>query len=314
MKQFLSTLCLILVWCPGKAQDTDSKEDFATIRNGPISAKIKFMGAELVSLKNDLDGLEYIWQGDEDNWSNSSPVLFPIIGSLKEGSYVYDGKYYEMPQHGFAMGMRFDLIHQDDDKVIFSLKANESTLQAYPFGFELQVAYQLQGKELTVRYRVFNTDGKTMFFSIGGHPGFNIPIGENSLERGPYLAFNKKETANIFSRQGKLLDGKEIPYMKKEKQILINEELFKDGARIFFDLRSDKVSIHAGKRRILSLVFDDFPYLAIWSRPSNPGFICLEPWHGIPDFVETDQNLEKKKGIIALKPQKEFSCQYSIKI
>ena len=85
---------------------------FYQISNEQISIQVDSMGAELKSLKKKDTDTEYMWEGDPAYWKRTSPVLFPLVGSLREGSFLLDGKRYPMGQHGFARDMEFQLKSQ----------------------------------------------------------------------------------------------------------------------------------------------------------------------------------------------------------
>ncbi|UBZ14970.1 aldose 1-epimerase family protein [Flagellimonas marinaquae] len=310
MKRFLLLVVFMFVLGAIEAQS----KGVVSIQNGVIEARVNCLGAELTSLKKGNTVYEYIWQGNQEHWKGSSPILFPIVGSLKDGRYTYEGQHYKLPQHGFAKNMIFHVVDQSEEKVTFSLKSTEATKVNYPFDFELRVIYELQNDSILVTYEVRNKGQKSMYFSIGGHPGFTIPMNNETLDANPYLVFEDKENADIFVRSGKLLSGKSMAYLENQDSIDIVPELFQNGALIFSDLKSNTVELWYGNKRRISFGFEGFPYFALWSKPVNPGFICFEPWYGIPDLVTANGKLEDKKGVVKVGSQRDFSCSYQITI
>ena len=291
------------------------------IKNNFIKAKIKTLGAELNSLQQ-IDekadeNIEYLWCGDSKYWNRHSPILFPIIGRLKNDSYFYKNKKYKMSQHGFARDKEFEVVKQKNDFIEFMLKSDEKTLDIYPFLFELYISYALENSKLIISYKVINKDIEKMFFSIGAHPAFNWPLTQNSsdIKESYFLEFEEiKETKRYFLNDlGLVYKNEELEI--KDNKIFLNEELFKNDALVFNDKNIKTLSLENTKnKRFLKVDFENFPYLGIWSKPSGAPFICIEPWFGIADEINTTQNFEDKRGIISLKNDEIFSCFYSIEI
>ncbi|MEZ4961236.1 MAG: aldose 1-epimerase family protein [Saprospiraceae bacterium] len=284
------------------------------MQNKQLRTTINYKGAEPISLIDVKTNTEYLWQANPAFWASHAPILFPIIGSLKDEEYVYEGKNYSLPQHGFAKDMEFALLSQNDSAASFSLKSNEQTVSVYPFRFELVVSYALVGRSLNVKYQVFNQDDKEIYFSIGGHPGFNCPLKAGEKRSDYQLVFAKREQANIHLKTGKLRSGETVPFLENENTIEITDSLFDDGPLIFSTLQSGSVQLKKGDKRILAFHFEGFPNLGIWSRSKTSPFICIEPWFGMTDPVYTNQKIEEKEGIVRLKAGEEFACQYTIEL
>ena len=291
------------------------------IKNTFIKAKIKTFGAELNSLQKlneNLDeDVEYIWQGNSKYWNRHSPILFPIVGRLLNDSYFYKNKKYHITQHGFARDKEFEVVNQEIDFIEFRLNSDEKTFELYPFLFELYISYKLVVSKLIVSYKVVNKNDDKMYFSIGAHPAFNWTFVENLDEKKEdyFLEFeNIKETKRYF------LNDKGLVYKDEKLEIndnkfFLNEDLFKDDALVFNDTDIKIISLKNTKNnRFIKVDFENFPYLGIWSKPNGSPFICIEPWFGIADEVDTSSNLEDKRGIISLEKDEVFSCFYSIEI
>ena len=283
------------------------------IKNSFIKAKIKSFGAELNSLQKCGEELEYIWQGDSKYWNRHSPILFPIVGRLKNDSYIYKNQKYNMTQHGFARDKEFEVIKNEADFIEFRLKSDEKTFEIYPFSFELYLSYKLEKNSLIVSYKVINKSDEKMLFSIGAHPAFNWTLKEDEKKEDYFLEFeNIKQTKRYF------LNDKGLVYKNEDLKIIdnkiaLNEELFKNDALVFNDLNMKSVSLKNLKNdNFIKVNFDNFPYLGIWSKTSGAPFICIEPWFGVADEKNSTQKLEDKKGIITLQKDEIFSCFYSI--
>jgi galactose mutarotase-like enzyme len=284
------------------------------IKNSFISAKIDSFGAQLNSLKKVDINLEYIWQADSKYWNRHAPILFPIVGRLKNDEYFYQGNKYNMSQHGFARDCEFELLKKDDDYLSFRLKSSDKSLENYPFLFELDVCYELIKNKLIISYKVKNMTNGEMFFSIGAHPAFNWPL-ENEEKNDYFFEFEDIKSTKRYYLNDKGLVYDSVNLEIKDNKIALNEELFKNDALIFNDLNIKSVSLKNIKNdNFIKVDFDNFPYLGLWSKPSAAPFICIEPWFGIADEENSNQKLEEKKAMITLQKNEIFSCFYSIEI
>ena len=276
-------------------------------------------GGELVSFK--LDGEERIHQGenckDENGkvyWKRHSPILFPIVGKLKMNRTIIGGRVYEMYQHGFARDMDFEPITKLDNFHSYVLKSNKNTNSKYPYDFELYTTYRLDENKLTTIYRVINTNPVNMPFGIGGHPAFKIDLEE--LQKGNYyLEFEENEDKIHFLYLVDELIG--IDYAKniiKDKKIIeLDSKTFNNDAIIMKGLTSNKISLKnkASGKKLLTMDFTDFPYLALWSKPNAP-FLCIEPWYSTADNVKSTGVFIQKQDILLLKPKETFECKYTV--
>ena len=284
------------------------------IKNEFIKAKIKSFGAELNSLQKCGKDLEYIWQGDAKYWARHSPILFPIVGRLKKDNYFYKNQKYNMSQHGFARDKEFEIIEQKDDFLEFRLCSDEKSLEIYPFDFELYLSYKLEKSSLIISYKVKNKSDEKMFFSIGAHPAFNWSLEKDLKKEDYFLEFEINNSKRYFLNElGLVYDSMDLEF--EEKKLFLNEELFKNDALVFNDLNIKKLIFKNIKNEnFIKLNFENFPYLGIWSKPSGAPFLCIEPWFGIADEDNSNQNLEEKKGMITLDKDEIFSCFYSIEV
>lgn len=285
------------------------------IENENLRISVDDQGAELKSIFGKNNKIEYLWQGNPYFWGRRAPILFPIVGKLKDNTYTYQGKNYQFSQHGFARDMVFEMISHEDSKISFLLKSNEATRFVYPFEWTLKVSYHIDGNKLFVYVAVNNTSSTDeLWFSVGFHPAFNVPIEQGTNDQKAFvLQFNKDKTANKRLLEHGLVGNSFELGMENSKIPLENETFIKD-ALVFQDLKTDQITLRSSESdRSLVFSFDDFPYLGIWSKPSAP-FVCIEPWHGIADTVDHDGNLVTKEGIKSLKPTETFSCGYSVEV
>ena len=268
------------------------------LSNEHVSITIAEKGAELQSLiRKDLH-LEYLWSGDAAFWGKKSPVLFPIVGGLKNNSYTYKGQTYTLGRHGFARDMVFTMAEQTADSIRFLLTDNADTLKVYPFPFNFEVVYTLEDTRLTVSYRVLNTGQEDMFFSVGGHPAFRVPLAGGTAYEDYYLHFNREETAGKWplSPDG-LIERSTQPLLDHTHSLPLARPLFYADALVLKHLAADAVTLKSDATpHGLEFLFSGFPFLGIWAA-KNADFVCIEPWCGIADHVDASGKLEEKDGI-----------------
>ena len=213
------------------------------LENNQLIVKINPKGAELTSIFNSENQTEYLWNADPTFWGKSSPVLFPIVGSLKNNIYRFEGQEYTLPRHGFARDREFIVEKSKKNSVIFLLTHDENTLKVYPFKFEFRLIYSLENNTMNVTYSVKNIGENKMYFSVGGHPAFALPLAENTAYNDYYLEFNKTET---FKRWGLTTDGlietQPFDFLKDTRQLNLTKKLFYDDAIVFKNLESTRLT------------------------------------------------------------------------
>lgn len=283
------------------------------IFNNHLEATFSTKGAELVSLKKTATDKEYLWQANPEHWGRHAPVLFPFVGKLKDNAYKYQGQSYPMGQHGFARDMEFNLIDQEKELIRFSFTAIEESLEIYPFRFELIITYQVKDESLKVTYEVKNLDSPDLYFSIGAHPGFNCPLIQGEARSDYWLEFAQEEQVETHRLRDGLFSGETDPVFDKNK-IRITDSVFDEDALVFKNLKSDRLSLMSPSGKWLTFHFKGFPYLGIWSKSRDSPFVCIEPWFGLADHQDHNQQLEAKEGINVLKKAGTFSCSYQIDI
>jgi len=279
----------------------------ATIKNAKYTATINTKGAELISFK-DKDR-EFIWEGNPEFWGKHSPVLFPIVGTLKDNQFQYSEEAYTLSRHGFARDMEFIIKEQSENKIVFSLESSDATLKNYPFVFELQLVYILEEGKLTIQYKVLNKDDKEMPFSIGAHPAFALPGNFEHYS----LSFGEDTELNYFLLEDDLLSDKTGSIKLEDTELPLNYKLFEKDALVFKQINSKSITINENSNPFLKVDFKDFPNLGIWTKTKAP-FICIEPWFGYSDTKRTSGNILEKEGIVKLQAGKVFECEFSIQI
>jgi len=283
-----------------------------TLKNRILEVSIKNEGAELTSIK--CNEIEYLWSGKE-YWKRQAPILFPIVGRLKNDTTLIDGKEYHMGQHGFARNMEFKEVYSDEKKVTYLLKSNEETKKMYPYSFELYISYELKENTIVVTYEIRNTDDKKILFCIGGHPAFNWPLVKGEEFSDYYIEFEKKETQKFREIDGGCIKNTDKMIFENINRIDLNKEIFSIDTFVLKDLNSKWVELKSKKNNhSVKLYFEGFPYLGIWSRTDEAPFVCLEPWVGVADYTEATGRFEDKDSVVELDVNKAYKCTYAIEI
>ena len=284
------------------------------IKNGIYAATISPAGAELKSLADMSTGKEYIWHGDPAWWNGSAPVLFPVVGGLRDGAYAFEGGTYKMGNHGFARGSEFSVVREGTDSAELVLTSSPRTREIYPFDFSLGVAFSLKRTGMVVRYTVTNTGARRMYFSIGSHPAFVVPFAGGVLEN-YYVVFDQEEkNERWFIKDNLVVADRTAEVFENGRIISISRTLFDDGALVFKHPRSREFTLKNGLNpRFVKVETEGVPYLGIWGKPGGP-FVCIEPWHGVADSTTASGNLAEKEGILGLEPRATFSTGYRVEI
>ena len=283
------------------------------IENELLAVSIDLKGAELQSVYLKQHQLEYLWSGDAAFWGKKSPVLFPIVGGLKNNQYSFKNKSYSLGRHGFARDKHFILLAQTTDSASFLIEADEETIKVYPFQFRFIVKYHLNNNQLICTYEVENTGTEEMFFSVGAHPAFKVPLTTDTKYNDWYLEFEKTENTAIWplSADG-LIEANSTPYLINTNKLPLKKELFYGDALVFKNLASETISIKSdSSTHGLTMQFNDFPFYGIWSA-KDADFVCLEPWCGIADSVNHNSLLIEKEGINVLPPYQFFKRAWGI--
>ena len=278
-----------------------------TLDNEFLTVTINPKGAELTGLFNKETQLEYMWGGDPAVWGKHSPVLFPIVGTLKNNSYTYNGHSYSLSRHGFAREKNFAVDEHKSDEAVFVLVSDEESRGVFPFDFRLRLKYSLLANTLSVTYEVLNSDDQDLYFSIGAHPAFKLPLVPETSYEDYFLQFEQQETAGRWpiNKEG-LIESSSLPVLNNDTVLPLSRELFSKDALVFKSLKSSMVSLRSDKTpHGLEFEFSGFPFLGLWAAPGGD-FVCIEPWCGIADRVDTDQILQNKEGINKLLPKEKF--------
>lgn len=304
-----------------KKEGVKEMMDNITISNQQLIVQINPHGAELMSIRDNFgdsaEQVEYLWQGDSKYWGDRAPVLFPYIARLTNGRYRLNGNEYEMDIHGFAKDSMFEVVELQQSSVTLALKSSEETYRQYPYRFQFEIIYHLGGKRLDVIFCVTNLDEKEMFFGIGGHPGFNVPL-ERGLSFDDYVLEFSKECHPKKIRFSKdcFVEGTlEEFVLKQEKVLPLRHHLFDEDAIVLTDIdRQIMLKSEKGKQSV-SVIFPDMDFLGIWHKPNTDApYVCIEPWSSLPSRKGIVEELTEQPGLIRLKAGEVYRNTWSIEI
>jgi galactose mutarotase-like enzyme len=286
-------------------------KDSFTLRNDAMTATVAAEGAELCSLKN-AEGLELLWQAGKA-WPRHAPLLFPIVGRLKNDELRHGGKIYPMTQHGFARDRRFDWARREPTSCTLLLVDDAATRARYPFAFRLSVTYTLDGADLEIALEIANTGDEMLPASIGAHPAFNWPLLPGLAKDDYALVFSREEALPIRRLKDGLLRAAPEPTPVHGNRLALSERLFDDDAIILDRPAGHSVRYAARSGPQVEVSWEGFRELGIWSKPGAP-FLCIEPWHGFASPVDFEGEFKDKPGLMHIAPAEARTLKYRVRI
>lgn len=284
------------------------------IQNAHLTVEVDALGAQLRSIRT-ADGCEYLWQGDPAYWRDRAPNIFPYVARLTGGKYQMDGALHEMAIHGFASRMPFALAAQEAQALTLRLEDNAQTFAQYPRRFVFSIRYALRENTLDIRYRVENRDARTLYFGLGGHPGFNVPLTAGLRFEDYHLRFEEPcAPRRIGFTEACFLDGTDSPFPLASDRILpLRHDCFDDDAIVLKDM-SRRVTLEApGDSRSVTVEYPQMPYLGIWHRPrTDAPYVCIEPWMSLPSTQDKLAVFEEQPDLISLEPGGHYENEWRI--
>lgn len=307
-----------------------------TLTNQFLQATISSCGAQLLSLRDlssepENSAVEYIWNGNPAVWKFRAPILFPIVGRLKDGYFLWQDKEYCLPNHGFARDLEHSLVVCEADRLVWRLQDNACTRELFPWPFVLETEYQLMASTLVFRTAVTNPGQQELAFSLGSHTGLAYPW-KGFRREDYYLQFQLAEIPRLVasSQDGFVLgswsggDGAARKSFQPETRVYLHiqegrislrDGLF-GGGHILTGIKSQWVALVEGTTgRQVRVNTAGFPYVVLWQSPAPAeSFVCIEPWFGLPDWAGTSHEWDGKPGLVRLEPGKSFSCHQSLEV
>ncbi len=288
------------------------------IENESLIVEISDRGAELSRIYDKKEQREVLWEADKKYWGRHAPILFPNVGKHYLNEYRHEGKTYQTSQHGFARDCEFELVEQTNDTIVHVLKADDKTKECYPFDFELEVTHTLQQNQITVGWKVKNNGETPLYFTIGGHPAFRVPVLEGTKQTDYYLKFEHSDKVSYYlldtTTGTAMIDQTyELPLENGFYQVI--DGMFEKDALIFVNDEVEKATICLpDKSPYVTVSCPGFPNYGIWAAKNNAPFICLEPWYGRCDDTGYKGEMSEKPGIQTTLPKEEWTASYCISI
>lgn len=287
-----------------------------TIQNSALTVTIDSVGAQLMSVTA-AGGTEYLWSGDPAYWSSRAPILFPYVGRLTDDTYTCDGRAYQMTRHGFARRTEFSVLTQGKDHITLYMEDSEESRKLYPFAFRFDVSYVLEGNTLVIVYAVESRDGRTMFFGLGGHPGFRVPLEEGRAFTDYRLTFAQPcQPWQVLMSENYMISGREAPYpLENGVDLPLRHDLF-DRDAIILKHFARSVTLSAGEgTRGLTLSCPRMRYLGIWHQPKTDApYVCLEPWVSLPSREGVVEDLSQQFDLVSLEPRQRYENRWTVTV
>ncbi|MEJ0100017.1 MAG: aldose 1-epimerase family protein [Pseudomonadota bacterium] len=278
-----------------------SPPDWIPLRSDALGAEIDPQGAQL-SVLRDLHQRDLLWNGDAAVWKGRAPVLFPVVGALNGGRYRWQGASHALGRHGFARDRRFNIARHDAHEALLRLTDDAESRKVYPFAYELDVLFRVEGTRLTTVASVRNTGNGPLPASLGFHPAFRWPLSTAAARDAYFLEFEKDEPAPIrrLDAQG-LLTNEQHATPVRGRRLQLDDALFIDDVIVFDELKSRRVTYGAANGPRIEVSFPDATYLGLWTKP-GAGFICIEPWRGVADPQGFNGEFSQKPGVFVVPP------------
>lgn len=285
-----------------------------TIHNECLTVDIEDLGAQLASVRSH-QGTEYLWQGDADIWARRAPILFPVLGRLKDNTYLLDGVPHKIGQHGFARDCIFELVEQTDTQAVFRLTDNAETRRLYPFSFSLTITYTLEGNRLTKCHRVKNRSEQVMYYELGVHDGFRAPLEEHETMSQYAIRLPGLDAITPYGMDEKAMvtpKGETIP-LENGRLSLTPSTYHLDTVILDQPPQAKAVLVDGQDHPRVTVDFAQFPYLGIWTqdKPFDTNYVCIEPWSTLPDATFVGRELSEKAGIRSLQPGQAEELSYT---
>lgn len=285
------------------------------LENNFLRITVRSKGAELVSALNKATGEEMLWDANPEVWNRHAPILFPYCGRLRDGKFTLNGATYAGGQHGFARDMEHILVSQADGVLTLCLEANALTMEKYPFAFKLFSRFWLEDSAVHHEIEVQNDGDEPMPFGFGYHPGVMCPFDAQHTTEDYYFEFDTPETPDVIecSNETGLTTGVVTKYFENSTQIPLTATLFDGGSLCFRGLQSKTLSVvELGTGRRVVFDVEGFPYVLVWSMPGPLQFVCVEPWHTLPDAHDASGAWEDKTPSITLQPAENWQTELTM--
>ena len=286
------------------------------IKNEALAVTISGRGAQLQSVLG-ADGTQYLWQGDPKYWSNRALTIFPFVARLTGGSYALDGRSYRLPIHGFAPYRDFAAVENTGVRLVMELQSDAGTREQYPREFTFRVVYELFGGVLAVAYEVVNRDTRPMFFGLGGHPGFNVPLREGLRFEDYRLRFTSEcRPVRVGFTPDCFVSGEDTPWPLEDGRFIpLSHSLFDEDAVVLRDMCREVTLESTLDGHSVTVTFPQMPYLSLWHMPKTDApYVCIEPWLSLPANAGERTVFEDRADLARLDPGETYRNEWSIAV
>ena len=287
------------------------------LENDRLRVVVSTCGAELESLYSKDTNLEYLWQPGSEIWPRHSMLLFPNAGRIARDRVLIDGKVYPARMHGFAYDMEFRQIQTMTTEAWFELRDNAYTQRYFPYHFRFQVGFILKDDMLIQRFRVINDDDRTMYFSLGAHPGFYCPIDLAESADEYSLVFDCQQNIDRLEMEQhtRLRSGETTPFLDGIDEIPLGEHFFDNGPMLLGGVNANSITLRSKRSgHFMEMGIADFPYMCLWGVPGKMALIAIEPWCGISDAIDADHIWEHRQGTEAVGVGEVFERELTFRV
>ena len=297
---------------------TKENETLITLKNDRLTVVVHTLGAELQSIRCNQSGREYLWQGNPDIWASRAPVLFPVIGRMKDEIYTVDETTYTIPIHGFAKQSEFQVVSQSDVSVTLSISDTPETQAVYPYAFRFSVTYTLEDGCIHKTHRTENMSDRPLYYEVGGHDGFSVPFHPDETMSDCNLHFPELTCFSPYEfDESVMILPKTQTHHIEDGLLTLTPSTYGLDCIILENLPVSRAEIKDSHGNVrVALDFPDFPYVTLWTKtaPFDTNYICIEPWTSLPDAIFAGRSLSEKIGVRTLDVGTEESLSYDITI
>lgn len=286
------------------------------IKNDELIATFSTTGAEMQSLKDARSKREYLWQGDPRYWGGRSPILFPIVGGMWNGACRIGDKEYSIPKHGFVRKAEWKVESNNGNSITFCREATAEELEIFPWKYVLKVTYELSGREVKAHLSVCNLSDSTMYFQIGGHPGFNLPgFHDTDVVNGYLQLEGNPQSVLRAGTQGCTESKRHAAPLRKDGLIAIARETFDNEALIFDNRQVTAATLLDLNKHPYARVESNAPVWLFWSPQGvRSPFVCCEPWFGLCDEQNFNGDISQRPYINKAEKGETWKGWYEIRL
>lgn len=286
------------------------------ISNNQLAVTISPIGAEVQSIKDVNTQCEYLWHGDAQWWSGHSPILFPIVGGLWNGTCRVDGQELHISKHGFVRRAPWRVVCVEADKAVFEFVSTVGTFSIFPYAFRLTVTYSLDDRKLRAEFCVENLGGSPFCFQLGGHPAIALPNWDDAQPLDGYLRLEGNPTHVLRAGEQGCLEPDTFPMpLNANGLVPLTVDTFSHEALIFDNHQVSAATVLTPSGQPVARVESTAPVWLFWSPQGiHTPFVCLEPWYGLCDHQSFCGDITERPYINTVNGHATWMGEYGIEI